>query len=198
MEKSEAVFTSEEVMNSETTTETAAEGAPGNGAPVPEAEKKKTKAPYATHGIFSRSPWKALSKAGEDMKKLGQTERMLYEHFRPRSPFEEFVLDRAWACVLRCVLIAREEERIFATGGKSNAERIDDGLNAAVFPSEAIADETPAGLPNALSGVLRYDSYYAREFLRWIGILEALQNGEHQGPVFNISRKFGNSRAEEN
>jgi hypothetical protein len=200
MKKSEAVFTSEEAMNSETPTETAADGAPENGAPDSEAEKKKTKGPYATHGIFSRSPWKALSKLGEDMKKLGQTERMLYERFRPRDPFEEFVLDRAWACVLRCILIGREEERIFATGGKSDIERIEELAHSSVkfVPSKVIADQTPAGLLTELASVLRYDSYYAREFLRWIGILEALQNGEHQGPVFSISRKLGNSRAEEN
>jgi hypothetical protein len=200
MADSEVEFTREEVMGSDTTKETTPEGAPENGVPVPETKEKKTKASYATHGIFSRSPWKALSKLGEDMKKLGQTERMLYERFRPRDPFEEFVLDRAWASVLRCILIGREEERIFATGGKSDIERIEGLAHSSVkcVPSKVIADQTPSGLLNELASVLRYDSYYAREFLRWIGILEALQNGEHQGPVFNISRKLGNSRVEEN
>jgi hypothetical protein len=158
-----------------------------------EKEKAKAKGPYATHGIFSRSPWKALAKTGEDMTKLGQTKRMLYDHFQPRNPFEEFVLDRAWSCALRCVLIGREEERIFAAGGKSNEERIKDvGPLAAYGGSKVIAEQTSSGLLNELSSVLRYDSYYAREFLRWIGILEALQNGEREGFVFQMSKKLGN------
>jgi hypothetical protein len=181
--------------------EATAEDAPGNGARESEdPEKKKTKGPYATHGIFSRSPWKVLKKAGVDMKELGQTERMLFEHFRPRNSFEEFVLDRAWSCVLRCVLIGREEERIFATGAKSSEERIKEVsmLAMASGSSRVIADQTSGGLLNELASVLRYDSYYAREFLRWIGILEALQNGEHQGLVFTMSRKLGHARADEN
>jgi hypothetical protein len=199
MRENEYGFTNEEAMNFEEPKEAPAQGAPENDSPEsPARDTEKTKGPYAKHGIFSRSPWKALSKMGEDMKKLGQTERMLYEHFRPRNPFEEFVLDRAWACVLRCVLIGREEERIFATGGKSNEERIKDVsmLAMASGRSKVIEDQASGGLLNELTSVLRYDSYYAREFLRWIGILEALQNGEHEGFVFNGSKKLG--KADEN
>jgi hypothetical protein len=199
MKENKTEFTKEEAMDFEAPKEATAEGAPENDAPESvDAEKKKTKGPYATHGIFSRSPWKALSKIGEDMKKLGQTERMLCEHFQPRNPFEEFVLDRAWACVLRCVLIGREEERIFATSGKSTEERIKDVsmLAMASGRSKVIEDQASGGLLNELTSVLRYDSYYAREFLRWVGILEALQNGEHEGFVFNVSRKLG--KADEN
>jgi hypothetical protein len=186
-------------MNFEEPKEKPAEGPPENYGPESAAgDTDKIRGTYAKHGIFSRSPWKALSKMGEDMKKLGQTERMLYEHFRPRTPFEDFILDRAWACVLRCVLIGREEERIFATGGKSNEERIKDVsmLAMASLSSKLIADQTSGGLLNELTSVLRYDAYYAREFLRWIGILEALQNGEHEGFVFNGSKKLG--KADEN
>lgn len=164
------------------------------------AENKKTRASYATHGLFSRSPWKALTKAGEDMKKLGQTERMLFEHFRPRNPFEEFVLDRAWSCVLRCVLIGREEERIFAAAGKPSAERIKEvsGWAMATRNHRVLAEQLSGGLLNEMASVLRYDSYYAREFLRWIGILEALQNGEQRGSVFNMSKKLDDTKAVEN
>jgi hypothetical protein len=176
------------------------EEVPGNDAPDSgDTEKKKTKGPYATHGIFSRSPWKALSKSGEDMKKLGQTERMLCDHFQPRNSFEEFILDRAWSCVLRCVLIGREEERIFATGAKSSEERIKDVSMLAVASgsSRVIADQTSGGLLIELASVLRYDSFYAREFLRWIGILEALQNRERQGLVFAMAGKLGHAKADE-
>ena len=187
-------------MNSEKRQEAISEETPRKSAPESEdTDKKKTKGPYATHGIFSRSPWKALSKSGEDMKKLGQTERMLYDHFRPRDSFEEFVLDRAWACVLRCVLIGREEERIFATGAKSSEERIKDVsmLAMASGSSRVIADQTSGGLLNELASVLRYDSFYAREFLRWIGILEALQSRERQGLVFAMAGKLGHAKADE-
>jgi hypothetical protein len=199
MENNNDVFTKEEAM--EGRTEATAEGAAENGAQQQAgAETKKTKGPYATHGVFSRSPWKALAKTGEDMKKLGQTERMLYEHFRPRNPFEEFVLDRAWSCILRCVLIGREEERIFAAGGKSSEERIKDISAFAMVSGSAkiIAEQTTAGLLNELSSVLRYDAYYAREFLRWIGILERLQNGERDGFVFQLSKKLGGGKDEDN
>ena len=127
------------------------------------------------------------------MKKLGQTERMLYDHFQPRNPFEEFVLDRAWACVLRCRLIGREEERIFAASSKSSHERIKDiaAFSMAGGSSRVIAEQTSGGLLNELSSVLRYDSYYAREFWRWIGILEALQNGEHEGFCVSNVEKIG-------
>jgi hypothetical protein len=194
-------FTEENAMEFEEAGATNAVGATGNDPQQQSsAEKKKTKGPYATHGVFSRSPWKALAKAGEDMKKLGQTEHMLYEHFRPRNPFEEFILDRAWCCVLRCVLIGRVEEKIFAAGDKSREERIKD-IAAFAFASggsSASADHTSGGLLNQLSSVLRYDAYYAREFLRWIAILEASQNGEHDGIVFQLNKKLGNSKDEEN
>ena len=201
MKESEYGFTKEEAMDSEEPREATADEAPESGSPEsPEGEKEKIKGSYAKHGIFSRSPWKALTKCGEDMKKLGQTERMLVEHFHPRNPFEEFVLDRAWSCVLRCVLIGREEERIFAAGGKSTAERMKDVSMLAMVTGSArlISDQTSGGLLNELASVLRYDVHYAKEFLRWIGILEALQNGEHQGLVFNVSRKLGNTRGDEN
>ena len=157
------------------------------------------KGPYALHGIFSRSPWKALAKSGEDMKKLAITERMLYEHFKPRNAFQEFILDRGWSCVLRCVLIGREEERIFATGGKSSTERIED--ISALIPyggSRIIAEQTSSGLLIELNNVLRYDAYYAKEFVRWIAILEGLQNGEGAGYVFRLPKKGGNGKAEDN
>jgi hypothetical protein len=201
MKESEYGFTKEEAMDSEEPKEATADEALEGGSPEsPEGEKEKIKGSYAKHGIFSRTPWKCLAKCGEDMKKLGQTERMLFEHFRPRNPFEEFVLDRAWSCVLRCVLIGREEERIFAAGGKSTAERMKEVSVLAVVTGSArvISDQTSSGLLNELASVLRYDSFYAKEFLRWIGILEALQNGENQGLVFSMSRKLGNTRGDEN
>jgi hypothetical protein len=189
-------FAEDAAMEGEEKQETSARGAPENDS----SGTEKKKGPYATHGIFSRSPWKALAKTGEDMRKLGQTERMLYDHFQPRNPFEEFVLDRAWCCVLRCVLIGREEERIFAASGKSSQERIKDiaAFSLAGGGSRVIAEQTSSGLLNELSNVFRYDSYYAREFLRWIGILEALQNGEHEGFVFQMSKKLGNAKGEDN
>jgi len=64
--------------------------------------------------------------------------------------------------------------------------------------SSASADYTSGGLLNQLSNVLRYDAYYAREFLRWIGILEALQNDEHDGIVFQLNKKLGNSKDRDN
>src|ERR1700693_464451 len=76
-------FTEGEAMEFEGAAETNTGAAENDSQEQPGPEKKKAKGPYVTHGIFSRSPWKALAKTGEDMKKLGQTERMLYEHFRP-------------------------------------------------------------------------------------------------------------------
>ena len=200
MANNDDVFTEEGAMEVEGTGEINALGAPEDDAQQQAGAEKTKKGPYAAHGIFSRSPWKALAKTGEDMKKLGQTERMLFEHFRPRNPFEEFVLDRAWSCVLRCVLIGREEERIFATGGKSSEERI---KGIAMFAMaggspKVIAEQTTAGLLNELSSVLRYDAYYGREFLRWIGILERLQNGEPGGFVFQLPKKLSHGKDEEN
>ena len=48
----------------------------------------RRKGPYAVHGIFSRHPWRILSKCGEDMKKLSATERMLFEHYKPTDAFK--------------------------------------------------------------------------------------------------------------
>jgi hypothetical protein len=90
--------------------EHSAPGETENGSHQLGDEKKKAKAPYANHGVFSRNAWKALASTGEDIKTLGQTERMLQEHFRPRNQFEESALDRAWSRALRCVLVAREEQ----------------------------------------------------------------------------------------
>jgi hypothetical protein len=150
------------------------------------------------HGIFSRSPWKVLSKCGEDMKKLSVTERMLYEHYKPSDAFQEFVLDRAWACVLRCVLSGREEERIFGTSSKPSAERIKDmGALAAYGGAKVIAEQTSSGLLNELGNVLRYDAYNSREFTRWIGFLEELQHGGPGEYVFGPTRKAGNGRTED-
>jgi hypothetical protein len=133
------------------------------------------------------------------MRKLSLTERMFYEHYKPTDAFQEFILDRAWACVLRCVLIGREEERIFATSSKPSAERIKDmGALAAYGGAKVIAEQTTSGLLNELANVLRYDSYYAREFTRWIGFLEELQHGGGGGYVFGRTRKTGNGRPEDN
>jgi hypothetical protein len=182
MKNDHDVFTEEGTVEFEGTA--GAVGATDDDAPQqPHTEKKKVRGSYATYGIFSRSPWKALAAAGEDMKKLGQTERMLYEQFQPRNPFEEFVLDRAWCCVLRCVLIGHVEERIFAAGDKSHEAQINN--IAALLVASGAPDHTPEVLLNQLSSVLRYDAFYAKEFLHWIGKLEALQNGEHEGSVFS-------------
>jgi hypothetical protein len=175
-------------------------GAAEDGIPEePGAEKKKTRGPYATHGVFSRAAWKALAKQGEDMKRLGQTERMLYDHFLPRNPFEEFVLDRAWSCILRCILISKEEERVYEAGGKSNEQRLKDiGALASYGGAKVIAEQTSNGLLNELSSVLRYDLNYSREFARWISFLEALQNGTGDGHVFGLPKKAGSARVDEN
>jgi hypothetical protein len=91
MASNDDVFNEEDGMEFEGIGEPNAVGATENDSQQQSSkEGKKTKGPYATHGIFSRSPWKALAKAGEDMKKMGHMERMLYEHFRPRDPFQEF------------------------------------------------------------------------------------------------------------
>lgn len=58
---------------------------------------------------LSRNAWQTLASAGENIRKLEQTERMLHEHFRPRNQFEESALDRAWSRILRCVAVACEE-----------------------------------------------------------------------------------------
>jgi hypothetical protein len=200
-ENEDEVLTGEDAKEVEGTPETRpAVATENNSQQQPKPKKKKTKGPYATNGIFSRSPWRALAKTGEDMKKLGQTKRMLYERFRPRDPFEEFVLDRAWCCILRIALIGRVEEKIFAAGDKSSEERVQDIAMFAMASgsSKVSAEHTSGGLLNELSSVLRYDAYYAREFLRWIGILEALQNGERDGIVFQLNKKLGNSKDEEN
>jgi hypothetical protein len=156
MAKNNDGFTEEDGMDFEGTRETNPAGATGNDSqPHFSTEKKKSKGPYATHGVFSRSPWKALAKAGEDMKKTGQAEHMLYEHFRPSDPFQEFVLDRAWCCVLRCALIGRVEEKIFAAGDRSREERIKDIATFAVASggSRSATDHTSAGLLDQLSSV---------------------------------------------
>jgi hypothetical protein len=161
--------------------------------------EKSRKGPYALHGVFSKSPWKILAKGGEDMKKLAATERMLYEHYRPTDAYQEFVLDRAWASVLRCVISGREEERIFATSGKPGAERIKDmGALASYGGAKAIAELTSAGLLNELGNLLRYDAYYAKEFIRWIGFLEELQHGGGGGYVFGPPRKGGSGKTDDN
>jgi len=186
------IETEEDGMNFEGTAVEATDG--DAQQQQPHAKRKKRKGPYATHGIFSRSPWKALAKAGEDMKKLGQTEHMLFEHFQPRNPFEAFLFDRAWCCVLRCVLIGRMEERIFSAGDKLEEDKAKD--IADIFGHSG-ARAHAEGLLIELSSVLRYDAFYAKGFLHWIGILVALQNGEHEHSVFQLSKKLGNTKAEE-
>ena len=64
--------------------------------------------------------------------------------------------------------------------------------------AKIMAEQTTAGLLDELSSVLRYDAYYAREFLRWIGILERLQNVERDGFVFQLSKKLGGGKDEDN
>jgi hypothetical protein len=109
---------------------------------------------------------------------------MLFEHFKPKDAFQEFILDRAWACVLRCVLSGRQEERIFATAGKPSEDKLKDTVLASYGGSKVVAGQTSAGLLNELNSMLRYDAYYAREFGRWIGLLKRLQSAGGRGPVF--------------
>jgi hypothetical protein len=179
-----------------------AAGATDNDArQQPDTESKKARGAYPTHGIFSRGAWRALAKAGEDMKRLGQWERRLHEHFQPRGPLQEIAFDRAWCCVLRCVLIGRVEEKIFAANDRCRKDQIDDIVAFAMAPGGSkagAADQTSGGLLDQLSSVLRYDAFYAKGFLHWIGILVALQNGEHEASVFQLSKKLGNTKAEEN
>ncbi len=164
----------------------------------PAGDTDKTRGTYAKHGVFSRSPWKALARCGEDMKKLGQTERLLYQQFRPRTPLEELLLDRAWSCVLPCALIGREEQRIFAAASKPTEERIREisPWANALGCSKLVTDQT-SGVLNELARILRYDAYYAKEFLRCIGTLVGLQNGEHPAG-FSILNKVGNTGGGEN
>jgi hypothetical protein len=191
-------FTTKDETKCDQEHEPSTQGETAGVSPPSEEENKKTKGPYATHGIFSRAAWNALVKQGHEMKKLGQTERMLRQHFEPRNAFEEFVLDRALCCVFRCVLIAREEERVFGTAGKPGAERLKDISVLATYGGSKVIDgQTSAGLMNELNSILRYDAHYAREFTRWIGFLEKLQNGRDGGYVFGLPKK-GAGKEEDN
>ncbi len=198
MNQKKDVFTEEGAMEFEETSGNNGGGESENDRQDQVGEEKARKGPYALHGLFSRSPWKILAKAGEDMKKLAVTERMFYEHFKPRNAFEEFIVDRSWSCVLRCVLIGREEERIFGTAAKPGEERIKDaGALAAYGGSKVIAEQTSSGLMNELGNMVRYDLYYGKELTRWLGFLETLRNGGDGGYVFGLPKK-GGGKGEDN
>jgi hypothetical protein len=144
------------------------------------------------HGVLSRHPLEALVKAGENVRALRGLEKSLRAQFQPKGLIEELMFDRAWSCILHCMLIARAEKRIFAEENQPPdfAERVRRSRAMAVALGNNKVVDRSENLLKSLSISQRYDSHYWREFNRAIGTLLLLRKGGLAGATQALGAAF--------
>jgi hypothetical protein len=169
---------------------------PHNGKPnsggVPNPREDQNHLHTTRHGVLSRHPLEALAKAGENVRALRRLEKSLRAQFQPKGLIEELMFDRAWSCLLHCLLIARAEKRIFAEENQppNFAERVRRTRAMAVATGNNKVVDRSENLLKSLSISQRYDSHYWREFNRAIGTLLLLRKGGLAGATQALSAAF--------
>ena len=107
---------------------------------------------------------------------------MLRAELKPIGVVGEILFDRGWSSYLRCLLIVRVEAGLFMPADRGDSDRMPE-LKKMDLPTLVFAEP---GAPNYdfsddlmkhLETTLRYDSHYAREFYRAVGLLIALRSG---------------------
>jgi hypothetical protein len=117
-----------------------------------------------------------IASRGENVRELRLIERSLRSELQPRGTLGDILFDRAWACYLRCLLIAIAEKSLFAVENrpKDFEERLRRANKMALATGWADAEVNRSfDLLKDLSILQRYDSHYWREFCRALDMLFA-------------------------
>jgi len=138
------------------------------------------------HGVLSRYPLQALRDRGENLRELRKIEKMLRTELQPKMMLGEILFDRAWSSYLRCLLIGRTEASLFMVVDEQDSDRMpqlkEGDMPTLVWPeANAARFDFSADLTKHLETVLRYDTHFAREFYRAVGLLLAMQTGGAMG-----------------
>lgn len=152
------------------------DNSPPPSKPVARTRRDKQKLHATRHGIQSRRLYEALASRGENVRELRLIERSLRSELQPRGILGDILFDRAWACYLRCLLIAIAEKNLFAVENRPEdfEERLRRANQMALATGSANAEVNRSfDLLKDLSVFQRYDSHYWREFCRALDMLFA-------------------------
>jgi hypothetical protein len=132
------------------------------------------------HGVLSRNVLEILVISGENSRHLRRIEKSLRAELKPVGMLGQMLFDKAWSSYLRCVLIGHTEAALIQGGDTNDSEELPQ-LKAGDFPTLVWLEPgaprfkfSPA-LTKNLETILRYDSHFAREFYRAVGLLVAMQ-----------------------
>jgi hypothetical protein len=161
--------------------------------------KDKRRLHSTRHGVLSKHPLETLVRLGENVRQLRRIQSMLRAELQPIGILAEILFDRAWACYLRCILIARTETNILMPNNHpvDAANRIPT-LQEAQVPTlvydHGELNNFSIELLKHLAVVQRYDSHFSREFYRAIGLLLALRNAGQTGLAQQLAKTIGQGK----
>ena len=173
---------------------------PGNQAPPNQtaarwanrgqARVDKGRTHATRNGLLSRNIVQALVRSGENVRTLRRYEKKCRDFFKPPGTLGELCFDRFWSCYLRLYLSARLEAAVLTSDHSHQRSPILPELREGELPtlvSESdpnefeIAQKCDADFSQDLFRNLalaqRYDAHFAREAIRWAGLLLVMRKG---------------------
>ena len=182
-----------EVKSATKTDGTKEDNGPLPSKPVARTRRDKQKLHTTRHGVQSRRLYEALASRGENVRELRLIERSLRSELQPRGILGDILFDRAWACYLRCLLIAIAEKNLFAVENQPEdfEERLRRANQMALATGRSDAEVNQSfDLLKDLSVLQRYDSHYWREFCRALDMLFVERHAGGTGVVLLPSKTF--------
>jgi hypothetical protein len=173
---------------------------PGNQAPPNQTAPRRANRSQArvdkgrTHatrnGLLSRNIVQALVRSGENVRTLRRYEKKCRDFFKPRGTLGELCFDRFWSCYLRLHLSAKLEATVLTSDHSRQRSPILPELREGELPT-LVSESDPNELEIAqkcdvdfsqdlfrnLALAQRYDAHFAREAIRWAGLLLVMRKG---------------------
>jgi hypothetical protein len=142
------------------------------------------------NGLLSRNIVQALVRSRENVRTLRRYEKKCRDFFKPRGTLGELCFDRFWSCYLRLYLSAKLEATVLTSDHSRQRSPILPELREGELPtlvSESDPNEYEIGqkfdadfsqdLFRNLALAQRYDAHFAREAIRWAGLLLVMRKG---------------------
>jgi hypothetical protein len=173
---------------------------PGNQARPNQTARRKANRAQArvdkgrTHatrnGLLSRDIVQALVRSGENLRTVRRYEKKCRDIFKPRGPLGELIFDRFWSCYLRLHLSAKLEATVLTSEHHRQRSPILPELREGELPTLVSESDTnefeidqksdadfSQDLFRNLALAQRYDAHFAREAIRWAGLLLVMRKG---------------------
>jgi hypothetical protein len=161
------------------------------------ARKDKARIHVTRNAVLSRYPLQALASLGENIRQLRRFEAKLRAELKPSGAVGGMYFDRMWSSYLRCVLAARAEAMALVPCDQRKdldartptlSER---ELPTLVWAGHDAETELSPELLKQLVLLQRYDTHFAREMNRALGVLLILRESGEAGMARCVSKALG-------